>query len=82
VIPERKKSPEAVDPSCARNERANPEYGHQKGMAVGRPRSEMAPSRRILKILLPRLLDDLRRGTPAPVMEEPTSADVSRGRCR
>ena len=45
VIPERKKSPEAVDPSCARSERANTGYGHQKGMAVGRPHSEMAPSR-------------------------------------
>jgi hypothetical protein len=40
MIPERKKSPEAVDPSCARSERANPGYGHQKGMAVGHPNSE------------------------------------------
>jgi hypothetical protein len=29
VIPERKKSPEVVDPSCARSERANTGYGHQ-----------------------------------------------------
>lgn len=37
MVPERKKSPEAVNPSCARSERANPGYGHQKGMAVGGP---------------------------------------------
>jgi hypothetical protein len=45
VAPERKKSPEAVAPSCAKSERANTGYGHQEGVAVGHPGPEMDPSR-------------------------------------
>jgi hypothetical protein len=44
VAPERKKSPEAVAPSCARSERANTGYGHQEGVAVGRAGPTMSPS--------------------------------------
>lgn len=77
MIPERKKSREAVDPSCARSERANTGYGHQKGMVVGRPHSEMAPSRWIPKISspppTPRIHDGAGPVKKGPAAREPLS---------
>jgi hypothetical protein len=74
VGPERKKSPEAADSSCARSERANTGYGHQEGMAVGRPGPKTSPCRWAKKILSPPPTPGLGEGA-GPVKNGPAARE-------